>query len=277
MWSEIGISITQGDTYTLILLGLMFVGLVICFERFFMLQFVLNLDFSKFLSNLKKMVKAEDYDRAISLCRNESKTSLPFISLKALEAAEADPSTVRGTIDEEAISFLPRIEARLGYLPALATVTMLVGILGTIDALWQAFHSIDILDTAQKQASVGHGVSGSLTYTSIGLVIAMALLVFHQLLKGMAIRLAERVHHGVTVLTNLLAPQDVAVIAAPMMGANAAMTTMTDSRSMDVDSMGTEDVAMSASTKDAKLTPDQDEDDFDDASVEDIKDEEEII
>jgi biopolymer transport protein ExbB/TolQ len=276
MWSEIGNSIAKGDAYSILLLVFLFVGLVVCFERLFMLQFVLNLDFAKFLNNLKKMVKAEDFDRAISLCRNESKTSLPLISLRALEAAETDPSTVRGTIDEEAINFIPRIEARLGYLPALATLTMLVGVLGTIDALWNAFHSIDILDTAQKQASVGHGIAGSLTYTSIGLIVAMILLAAHQFLKGMAIRLAERIHYGVTVLTNLLAPQDVAVIGGAMMASPTMAMPMTESGG-DMGSYNSGDSGVNAATASTALNNDSNEDGFDDASVEDIKDEEEII
>src|SRR5690606_33629773 len=144
-------------------------------------------DFNKFLNNLKKMIRAEDLDRAINLCKAASKTSLPMISLRALEAAETDPTSVRGTIEEEAIDFLPRIEVRLGVLPALATFALLVGIIGTIDRLWAAFHSIDVLDTAQKQASVGHGVAGSLSYTTMGLLICTLFLVGNQLLRGFAV------------------------------------------------------------------------------------------
>ena len=61
-------------------------------------------------------------ERAVSICKNASYTSLPSIGLKALEAKERDPSSVRGAIEEESIDFLPKIEARIGVLPALATL-----------------------------------------------------------------------------------------------------------------------------------------------------------
>jgi len=272
MWSELATSFQHGNGYTYFMLGLAFLGTVIIFERFIMLQFVFNINFNKFLTNLKKMVRAEDLDRAINLCRNASHTSLPLISLRALEAAETDPSTVRGTIEEEAIEFLPRLEARLGVLPALSTLALLVGILGTIDSLWAAFHSIDVLDTAQKQASIGHGISGALTYTTIGLLVCMVFLTFHQMLKGLAIRLSERIQHGVAVLNNLLVPQEVAYMP---MGAAVAAGAGTVSTSVNEQAH----VAAPAAASVAEESQDSgsQNESLDETSVEDIKDEEEII
>jgi biopolymer transport protein ExbB len=270
MWSELARSFQNGDVYIYIMLAVAFLGTVIIFERFIMLQFVFNVDFTKFLTNLKKMIRAEDMDRAIALCKSSSHTSLPRITLKALEAAETDPTTIRGTIEEEAIEFLPRIESRLSVLPALATLVLLIGILGTIDQLWSAFHSIDVLDTAQKQSSIGHSIAGSLNYTTMGLLVCMLLLIGHQMLKGFALKLTERIYHGTTVLTNLLAPQQVEYMPA---GAGAAIAPMVGggidapAPMAEVEQITTAEVATQTAAKE----------EIDDASVEDIKDEEEII
>ena len=77
MWSELARSFQNGDVYIYVMLAIAFLGTVIIFERFIMLQFVFNVDFTKFLTNLKKMVRAEDMDRAIALCKSSSHTSLP--------------------------------------------------------------------------------------------------------------------------------------------------------------------------------------------------------
>jgi biopolymer transport protein ExbB/TolQ len=263
MWSQLALSFQRGDAYLYIMMGLAWLGLLILIERFIMLTFVFRIDFKKFLLSLKKMVQAEDIDRAVNLCKKTSNTSLPYISLRALEAAESDPSTVRGVIEEETIDFLPRVESRLQVIPVVSTIILLVGVLGTIDHLWGAFHSIDVLDTAEKQASLAGGIAGSLSHTAVGLLICIILLAGHQLLRSAAVKLTERIHYGVAVLTNLLAPAEMASFV-PAMGMmqmapqQAAADTQEHSQQQN-------------------QVAEESDDNFDDASVEDIKDEEEII
>ncbi len=272
MWTEVARAFQHGNGYIYFMLGLGFIGTIVLIERFIMLQFIFNINFSKFLVNLKKIVKAEDFDRAITLCRSASKTSLPRISLRALEMAETDPSMVKGTLEEETIGFLPKIETRINILPALAVLILFTGILGTIDSLWSAFHALDVLDSTQKQVSIGHGVSSALTYTSLGLVICMFFLFAHQCLSGMAIKLTDHINHGVTVLSNLLVPAEVAMMpvavasGAPSMDVPATEEPINiENATESIDEQGTLDEGLG------------DDDEFDDAAVDDIKDEEEII
>ena len=265
MWSQLAINLTSGDWYIYCMLAFGWVGLVILIERVTMIFVVYNLDFKKFLQNFRKMIQAEDVDRAMNLCKKASKTSLPHISLKALEASETDPSTVKGIIEEETIDFLPRVEARLGALPGLATLVLLIGILGSIDNLWAAFHSINVLDTAEKQASLSGGIAASLTHTALGLMISIILISGHHVLRGAALRLIERLHHGITVISNLLAPQEtgsfIPVGAMPMMAGQAPLQAGESTPETETAEEAEEDL----------------DDGFDDAAVEDIKDEEEII
>jgi len=266
MWSQLAVSLQQGNLYLLTILIFGFIGSVILIERLIMLQMVYSLDFSKFLNNLRRSVQAEDLDRAVSICKNASKTSLPAISLKAIEAAERDPSSVRGVIEEETIDFLPKLETRISILPALATLILLTGVLGTIDGLWSAFDSIEILDTSEKQARLANGIAGSLNPTSMGLLISMIFLTGHQLLRGLAIKITERIHYGVSVLMNLLVPNEVTtyVTASPVQSSSRASSAVSGNDDDD-------------DVEEPEPTPEEEDDSFDDASVEDIKDEEEII
>jgi biopolymer transport protein ExbB len=267
MWGELARSLHQANGYIISILILGFFALVVFFERVIMLQVVYHIDFSRFLGNLKKMIAAEDLDRAITLCKNTSATSLPRIAMRALEAAETDPTRVRSTIEEETIDFLPNIERRLAMLPAVTLLIMLIGILGTIDSLWMAFQSIDVLDAARKQATLAQGIAASLNPTALGLVFGMALLAGYYLLKGMAVNLAERLHYGVTVLTNMIAPQEaVTYMQAPTSHGEAAPTSAAVEKTGEEFNPGPKDAAPASS-----------DDAFDDVAVENIKDEEEII
>jgi hypothetical protein len=263
MFGEIAASFQRGNIYLTAMLLLGFIATAIIFERIIMLQVVYHLDFNKFLSNLKKLLSNEDTSRGLSFCKSVSSTSLPGIARRALEAAETDPTTIRGTIEEETIDFLPRIETRIGGLMAISTLIMLTGILGAIDSLWNTFHAVSVLDTAQKQASLGNEIARALNPAAFGVLLSMVVLVGYYLVRGMAVRLTEKMHYGVTVLSNLLVPAEV---ASYMPMAMAAPITA-DAMPMTAHAESTQPTSEGAAT-DAN---------FADAAVEDIRDEEEII
>lgn len=267
MFGEIAHSFQQGNIYLMIMLVVAFLAFIIIFERFIMLQFVFNINFEKFIANLKKMLNAEDLDRAGNFCKSVSNTSLPYIARRAIEAADTDPTTIKGTIEEETIGFLPRLEARVNFLVSLTTIVMFVGILGTIDSLWSTFHAIDVLDSTKKQVAISQEVASALNPIAFGLMLSMIILVSHQLIRGMAVRVTDRIHHGVTILTNLMVPQEMAAfvpsVAATASAAAVAAISEDTKPSAEAGTQTTE-----GSSADAN---------FDDASVQDIRDEEEII
>jgi biopolymer transport protein ExbB/TolQ len=263
VWGELAFSLKSGNAYLWCIVAVAFVATVCIFERFIMLQFVYNIDFSKFLINIKKMIASEDYERASNFCRSVSKSSLPKIALHALEAIEHDPTSVKGVLEEDTIDLLPKIEGNLNVLPALATFTMLIGVLGTIDQLWWAFHSIDVLDTAKKQASIATGIASALNPTAMGLLVCILLLMVHQFLRLIASRILDEIHKGVAVLHNLLVPSEVAYYPQ----SPARLEEVIAKQSMDASAHDTFQNAKEE-VNHAQASTD---------SVEDIKDEEEII
>jgi len=270
MWNRLSQSFQSGDMYVWVIASLGVIGLFFFFERIISLKTRFDLNFSKFLLDVKKAMAAEDVDRAINICKKAGNTSLPHIALKALEAAERDPTTIRATIEEETIDFLPKLESWMTVIPAIATTVLLIGVLGTIDGLWTAFNSIDVLDTAQKQASLAHGIAGALNATTLGLIVCLILLSGHQIIRGLSLKVTDKVHYGVTVLMNLLVPdQHIAVPMAVAAPAGAMVNPMTESP--DSIASGDEfDVGESQSKESL-------DDAFDDSAVDDIQDEEEII
>jgi biopolymer transport protein ExbB/TolQ len=245
---------------------LLFLSLVFMFERIIMLRFVYAIDFKKFLINLKKMVAAEDLDRAISFCKSVSRTALPHIALRACEAAETDPTRVKGVIEEEALDFIPKVEARTGTLPAIAALVVLIGVLGTINGLWTAFQSIEILDTAQKQATLGKGIALALNPLAMGIIVSIFILIGHYIVRALAINMIERVHQGIAVLNNMLVPQEMVAVAASSAATVAAPTGT-------FDAVGEQAPVQPTPAPQGAATNEN----IDTAAVEDIKDEEEII
>jgi biopolymer transport protein ExbB len=263
MWDQLASSLKAGDQYVIAILILFFVTLVLLFERLIMLQFVYHVDFRKFLNSLKKMLAAEDIGRAISYCKSISKTSIPYIALRSLEAAEVDPTTVKGTLEEETLDFLPRLETRITIFPAIAAIAMLIGVLGTIDGIWKALQAIEVLDTQKKQIALTHGIASSLSPAALGVLVCILTLIGHHIVKSMAIQLTERVHQATAVLYNLLVPAEVMAVASAAAPVEAAPAGSFDAGEPPPPVAVAEGPAQSETVEPA--------------AVEDIKDEEEII
>ena len=258
-----------GNYFTIAMIVMLFFGLVVLFWRLVKLRFSYHVDFDSFLNDLKRLIAADDLDRAITLCKNRSSTSLPKIAQRALEAAETDPTTVRGKIEEETLRFLPFLESWHAWLPAMSVLILLTGVWGTLDGLYQSFIAVDVLNTTQKQATIANGIALSLVPTVVGLISSMILLAGHILVRSMALALTENIHYGVSVLHNLLVPNEVATfmpVAAAAGGGDFGGRA------------GGNDLASEEFKASSDDTSGGDTDDaFDDVSVEDIKDEEEII
>ena len=111
-------------------------------------------------------------------------------------------------------------------------------------------------------AGVTIGCIYGLMCIGLGLIFGMGLMAGYYLVKGMAVNLVERLHHGVAVLNNLLVPQDAVAYVPMAAGGDSAA------------SGGSAPQEFAAPKEEAAATA---EESFDDVSVEDIKDEEEII
>jgi biopolymer transport protein ExbB len=274
MWLELAKTIQSGDVYMHIMSAISFLGLMVFFERFFTLYFSYNVNARKFISELRKMVLAEDFVRAESLCKSSGKSALPLIGLRAVETAQTDPSRVRGVIEEESIDFIPKIEARVSLLPALASLTLLVGILATIHHVWIAFHAMEALDSAQRQLTLADGLARSLNYTCYGLIIGALFVILHYFVKSLAIKITDRLNYGVTALTNLLAPATMAYAASPM-----AMPVAPAAAPVQEETTQKAEAQEDTSANDSSESEDTiaKEDASDEPDMDDIKDEEEII
>ena len=204
MWNELLHGLSEGNSYLLAMSVVGFLTLVIAIERIILLTFVYNINYVKFLNNLRKLLSSKEYSKAIQFCRKTSRTSVPYIAQHAITAYENDPSKAQATLEEQTLEFLPRIETRISWLPVFATVVLFLGILATIDQLWWAFYSFDVLNTSQKQLTLSSYISKSLNPTAGALVLSSTIFIIHQILKSSALKIIDYTHYSITVISNLL-------------------------------------------------------------------------
>jgi biopolymer transport protein ExbB len=98
---------------------------------------------------------------------------------------KAAEQAVNDAVEEETM----RLEHRLSYLATIASVTPMVGLLGTVWGMVDAFSVIARSGAAPNASQLADGISLALVTTQIGLLIAIPALVLFEILKNRLARL----------------------------------------------------------------------------------------
>ena len=268
MWQSVFNSLKNGDIYFIILSIFMFFALFCFFQRFILLQFVYNINFEKFIDKIKTLVKSNEAEQALELCKKTSNIGFPKIAGKAVEAGIGDPTMVRGVIEEQVVAFVPRLDKGSSFLSLIGVLSVLVGIVGTLSSLWNILYSMEVVDTTQKQLSIGLQMSYSLSYTMCALIICISCVMMSFYIKSQAVNISNKIYHGVSVLHNLY-PQQSGFGFVPV---GSSDTTKTDEDSAMEEGGGGEEVFESGESTEVSQS---DIGEF--SEVDEIKDEEEII
>jgi biopolymer transport protein ExbB/TolQ len=223
MFREIYEQFQRGEPISFMLFAILAVGWIIIFERFILLQFIYRINFGKFDMSMRKMLAGNDLDRARSYCQATSKTGLPLIVVKAIDAYQEDSFKVRPTVSEETLSFAPRIRRRISQLPNLATGAVLLGALAAVHGIWMSFRVSHPLQSESKNLAFADGLGSAMIPLAMALAVALLLMIPYGIIDAVAARLEGEIEHSLTVILNILAPETHATIAAQPMVAAAAI------------------------------------------------------
>ena len=135
---------------------------------------------------------------------------LPDMGLVILRSRSRDEADLQNDADAAALSVLPRLTRRLHYLPMLANVATLIGLLGTIYGLRAAFSAVGTAAAAERSAALASGIAVALNATGFGLFTAIPLTVAHAYLVSQAEGIIEQVDEfQVRLINALIDPPDV--------------------------------------------------------------------
>jgi biopolymer transport protein ExbB/TolQ len=179
------------------------VGLAVFLERLYTIVIRSKINGRMFIERVIQLVRAGQIDDAIKLC-SQSSAVLPDMGLLILRGRSRDEADLQNVADAAALSVLPRLTRRLHYLPMLANVATLIGLLGTIFGLRAAFGSVAIAAAAERSARLASGIAIALNATGFGLFVAVPLSVAHAYLVSQAEGIIEQVDEFQVRLINAL-------------------------------------------------------------------------
>ena len=142
-----------------------------------------HLNAKAFLEQLRKLLSANNVDRAKKLC-DATTAPVARVAKAGLNRLHRGEAAVAQAMEETMTDTIPEVKTRIGALWSLANITTLVGLLGTIAGLIATFNAIGDANPADRQKRLSDGIAEAMYNTAFGLGIALICMVGHLLLSG---------------------------------------------------------------------------------------------
>jgi len=153
----------------IILCGALTIAIIV--EKFFSFKNA-EIDTEKFLKQLEGILKRRKIKEAIEFCDRYSQP-IPRIIRAGLLKSDRSREEIKETIDDAASYEIPQIEKYLGILATIATISPLLGLLGTVTGLIKGFMVIEALGGLVNPGDLARGMWEALVTTVSGLVVAI--------------------------------------------------------------------------------------------------------
>lgn len=179
-------------------------GIGLMIERFIFLFFRYNINGAAFMAQIQKLVMANNIDRAIKLCNAAPSAALPKVVKAGLTRANKGEVEISNAIEEATLEVIPEVQKRTNLLSAIANVATMLGLLGTIFGLIEAFKALEAATPDKKSQLLAKFISIALNTTAFGLVAAIPCLVAHAILTSISKKIVNEIEEYTVKLQNLL-------------------------------------------------------------------------
>lgn len=133
-------------------------------------------------NKVSALIDAGDNDQALSLCREQG-SPMGRILQVPLKNRGASRSHIKTLVEEVGRRETAQLERYLGLLGTIATISPLLGLLGTVFGMIRAF-TVIASEGVGTPATLGGGISEALLTTAAGLSVAVPTILLHKYLSS---------------------------------------------------------------------------------------------
>ena len=195
---------TKGGPFMYGILAVWVIALATIIERFYFVFFRYNLNGAAFMAQIQKLVMANNIDRAIKLCNAAPNAALPKVIKAGLTRANKGEAEIQNAVEEATLEVIPHIQKRTPALQGVANVATLLGLLGTIVGLIEAFAALEFARPDDRQKVLSRGIALAMNTTAFGLIVAIPCIFAHMILSGVTKRIIDEIDQYSVKLQNLL-------------------------------------------------------------------------
>jgi len=181
-------------------------------ERFIAVFLVYGKDPAKTFEEIKKAFEEGGLKRALEVAEQNSNLPIGSIMYSALKVIkESDISQmdekeikelVSAAVEEEYLRFVPKIQRRIPLIHIFANTAVLLGLLGAVIGLIEAFSGVGALDPAQRQIYLSKSIAIVMHSTAFGLIAAILGVILFAIISSRANNLVAVIEEYAVRATN---------------------------------------------------------------------------
>ncbi len=160
------------------------VGAAIAVERYVTLTLMRSNNQSAWRKVLPLLMNG-DFDQAREMLSEGKSTIAQLLGMGlARQGAVRRREEIEIAMEESMMEIIPRLERRTPYVALFASIATLLGLLGTIMGLIEAFTAVANANPAEKADLLSASISVAMNTTAFGLMVAIPLLITNSVLTA---------------------------------------------------------------------------------------------
>ena len=184
--------------------AILIVGAAIVIERFLFLAKAKKSNRDAF-DRILALLQKKDYQGALNIGKSSEAPVAKIISAGLQRMAQSSRrEDIELAMEEGVMEAVPRLERRTGYLATLANVATLLGLLGTISGLSEAFGAVANADPSEKAALLSASIAVAMNATAFGLFTAIPLLLSHSMIQSRTLEIVDSLEMAGVKCMNIL-------------------------------------------------------------------------
>lgn len=179
--------------------------LAVIADRAYYLLTIYNDDGVVLMGQVRSLVQANHLEQAIKACEKKPEGALSQVFVKGLQgAANGNLEEIQMLIAEGISEVVPQVQKRSHTLAGLASLATLLGLLGTVMGLIEAFGVVADAPPDQKSILLTKAISVAMNCTAFGLIVSIPAMFFQLLVSGSVKKILDDVDTYSLKLENLL-------------------------------------------------------------------------
>ncbi len=137
----------------------------------------------KVMGHIKSLAEQGNWKEAKAFCSSQSRIPTCQMLDSALEHIGNSQDVLENALQESILKQTPKLERGLPLMALLATISPLLGLLGTVSGMIQTFEVLTEVGSGDP-AQLAGGISVALLTTYFGLILAIPIMFVHHFLKA---------------------------------------------------------------------------------------------